>query len=273
MNQQQNLFRRISSLELSFQILFLYLFVIIAQTQFTIAHAQSSEQPVDIVFDLDWTLVNNTDEAMVKADPRNTFELEGKWYRFSDHVFEVLTELHLRSDVRISFFSGGPANRNIQVIDLIYERLRQDPRLRAVHPHKVLSFNNLRTVSTDPSLRFAQRYKKDLAPYFDLERTLLVDDTAAFALPGQERNLLWLGKTYNDRPQFNLAHLESADQAAYSAPSWEEWIRNQKKLLHVRDVIVKALNFSHSFSGTFVESYQRCCNQTAAAARCTDLIL
>ncbi len=213
--------------------------------------------PIDIVFDLDWTIINPTTEAMAEAVPENTIRIDEKLYRFSDHTFEVLSSLHQIPDVRISYFSGGAAERNHTVIKAIYEKINLLYPNNNFKFNKILSATNLTQVSADLDLKFSQRYKKDLSAHFDLNNAVLVDDIQKFILPGQEKNMLWLGKTYNDRPLYQLAPLEEPADTAYSAPNEIEWRRDRNKLLIIQQTILKAIELSHKNGLSFIENLQR----------------
>lgn len=200
---------------------------------------------VDLVYDLDWTLINLTTEAMVKAFPENTLQIDNLWYRWSAGAVEILAQQHLRG-LRISFFSGGSPERNQQAIHQLTQKINTyldqkypgSPRFQA---YLVLNKNNLSLVSNDPNLKFADRYKKDLSLYFDLKKAILIDDIQKFAVPGQEKNMLWLGKTYNDRPVFERQDLENPQDIDYSAPNKSEWQRDINKLYASAAIINQAL--------------------------------
>lgn len=121
-------------------------------------------------------------------------------------------------------------------------------------PYKILSVEDLTKVSNDSKLRFGDRLKKDIARFFNPRYAILVDDKKDFVLHGQERNQLWLGETYNDRPQFELAHLEKPEDIKYSAPNKKEWQRDLDKLLPVLDILTKAIRKTRSTNVDFVEN-------------------
>lgn len=214
---------------------------------------------IHVVFDLDWTLINPTSSEMVKMAPLDTFELEGKVYRFSQHMIEVLIALHQEPNVKVSYFSGGTEQRNIFVINLIYEKLKARLGHDQFKPFKVLSKNHLTEVSKDPSLEFSERFKKDLSLFFDLKSVLLVDDIKNFVPLSQAKNQLWLGKTYNDRPEFNLQYLEKIEEKNFTAPNKSEWIRNRDKLLPIKEILLGAIRRTRGNSQSFVDNIVRTC--------------
>lgn len=197
---------------------------------------------IDIVFDLDWTLIYPTNEEMAKVQPENIVRFAGEPFRIADHVIEVLRELHRDPNIRISFFSGGVAERNNIVVNEIYRRINADGSAYA--PHLVLHKSHLHVASTDPKHKFAERFKKNLSPYFNLARTILIDDMKDFAIKGQEKNLYWLTPTYNDRPEFHLRHLEKSSDAEYSAPNFEEWEKERKKILVLLEPLLAAVTMN-----------------------------
>lgn len=196
--------------------------------------------PLNVVFDLDWTLLNSTTEAMVQAEPAGTFQFEGHWYRIAYGTAQAIKKLH-EQGIEISIFSGGSSARNefaANLIQLQVNELLENKNFQFKH---VLDLDNLLVVSTDPKARFTEKYKKELSQFFDIERTLLVDDMTGFSVKGQEKNLVWLGKTYKDRPRFDLQDRESAESKAYSAPDLSEWQRDRNKIITAVDYILKAI--------------------------------
>ena len=70
-------------------------------------------------------------------------------------------------------------------------------------------------------------------------RVLLIDDSHDFVPKEQLKNLIFLGKTYNDRIRYELAHLENKSEIQYTAPDKIEWLRDRKKLVRVLGLLLK----------------------------------
>lgn len=220
--------------------------------------SSQTETTLDVVFDIDWTLVNSTTEKMAAADSKGIIKIDRTFYRLSDHALEVLMALHKTPGVRVSFFSGGSTERNQKLLQIVYERLNKEAHPSQFQPHLILSVDHIKQVSQSPDLKFSERLKKDLSPYFDLKRVLLFDDVKDFFYPGQEKNLIWVGKTYNDRVRFDLAHLESQSEKdkPYSAPNYNEWNRDRNRLLRVLDIVQESLRISREKNISVVEAAQ-----------------
>ena len=191
-----------------------------------------------MVFDLDWTLLNSTTEAMVQADSRDTFTFEGKWYRIAHGTAESIIKLH-NQGIEVSIFSGGTAERNDFAARLIEKQIHE-LGVTDFKFQQVLDLSDLLVVSSDPNAKFSDRYKKELSRFFDITRTLIVDDMMTFAVKGQEKNMVWLGKTYLDRPRFEWQKLEASEGKAYSAPDFSEWSRDYNKIPLAVDNILQA---------------------------------
>lgn len=211
-------------------------------------------EDIHIVFDLDWTLINPTTAVMAKVRPKDTFEYDGVIYRFSEHTFELLIALHRQPQVKISFFSGGADARNKYVVGLIYQRIHSTVGHTHFQPTRVLSKEDLSVISTDTHLKFSERYKKDLSRFFDLKSVVLVDDIKNFVPISQEKNQLWIGKTYIDRPLLHLTNLEKAEDKKYSAPNEQEWLRNKNKLLPISKILLAAIYRTRQSSTAFVDN-------------------
>lgn len=194
------------------------------------ASAQSVTRMRHVVFDLDWTLINETTADMATKFPKDVLYIEGKYYRLTKNAVKKLIAIHQEPNVAVSFFSGGGSSRNQAVVDELYRRIRDrvgDDRFR---PHLVLSKEHLQAVSQDLSLKFSDRWKKNLEWFFDLKNTLIIEDVRTFVPKNQKAHLIWLGKTYNDRANFYARALENQNDSLYSAPSYQEWYRDQNKL-------------------------------------------
>ncbi|MES2801956.1 MAG: hypothetical protein V4654_05650 [Bdellovibrionota bacterium] len=214
----------------------------------------STNARLHVVFDLDWTLLNSTTEAMVKAEPAGTFTFEGKWYRIAHGTAEAIKKLH-EQGIDVSLFSGGSSERNEFAAKLIQQQVNELLKNNEFQFKQVLDLQDLLVVSEDPKARFAEKYKKELSRFFDIERTLIVDDMMAFSVKGQEKNLVWLGKTYNDRPRFDLQNIESIESKNYSAPDFSEWQRDYYKIVTAVTDILKATLIMQKNNVSLPEAY------------------
>lgn len=208
---------------------------------------------LSVVFDLDWTLLNSTTEAMVQVDSTDTFSFDGKWYRIAHGTAESLKRLHDQG-IEISLFSGGTSDRNDFAAKIIEEKIHQLGAKNFKFKH-VLDLQDLVVASRDPKAKFTDRYKKELSRFFDINRTLIVDDLVGFSVKGQEKNLVWLGKTYNDRPRFDLQNIEAESSKSYSAPNLQEWKRDRNKIPTAVTNILKAKNLMQQRSVTLPEAF------------------
>jgi hypothetical protein len=195
------------------------------------------------VFDLDWTLLNSTTEVMAKADHHGVIEFEGQLYRIPEGAIESLARLHLEG-IQVSLYSGGEPARNNFASQILKNKVNQYLQTQSLPQafsfEKVLSLPDLLVVSNDPEARFVEKYKKELSRFFDISRTLIVDDMKDFVVKGQEKNMVWLGATYNDRPRFELDNLENPENKKYSAPNFNEWRRDKQKIVIAVNNILKA---------------------------------
>lgn len=209
---------------------------------------------LQVVFDVDWTLLNSTTEAMIQADPHGTFTFEGKSYRIVHGVAESIVKLHLQG-FDVSLFSGGSSERNDFAAALIKKQVNELLEKRDFKFQLILDLQDLLVVSNDPNARFADKYKKELSRFFDLQKTLIVDDMMGFTVKGQEKNLVWLGKTYNDRPRFDLQNIEAPESKSYSAPDLAEWNRDRNKIISAVNEILKARAIMRTRNITLPEAF------------------
>tara|TARA_Y100001936_G_C16090169_1_gene685406 strand:- start:2011 stop:2826 length:816 start_codon:yes stop_codon:yes gene_type:complete len=213
----------------------IYLFIF-----FVISAAQAQ---IDIVFDIDWTLVYPVDETM-KNEAR-VYLVQGEYYRVSDGAVEVIASLFKDPRFRVSFFSGGDKLRNEELLKQIILPLKDKTALDVAY--KVLSREDLSVVSTDENLGFSERFKKDLTIVNkDLNQVVLVDDLKNFTPSGQEDNLLWVGKTYTYQDKFKKLPLSK-----YIPDSELSWLNERYKFFWVYSSIEEAASLSIKTGSSF----------------------
>lgn len=178
------------------------LFLLCASPAFPQAEvtASTARPPrIDFVLDLDWTLLYQIRDPRQVTDTTRLLRAGGDTYRLADNAAQFIEYLASIPGARVSFFSGGERERNIEILRQI--RLSDG---RTAADFNVFGKEDLSAV--EPSKRssgtpgFAERFKKDLRkvlPDIDLERAVLVDDTIRFPAAGQQRNLLSLDPTFD----------------------------------------------------------------------------
>ncbi|UOF01270.1 hypothetical protein [Bdellovibrio reynosensis] len=200
----------------------------------------SPTAPIDIVFDIDWTTFYTAHPDKPNQGDDKVIIVEGKAYRPTDHLGEVLEKISSRPDVRISFFSGGERSRNETLLKAF-----KLPSGRSAYDiaYKVLSKENLTTVSEDASLGFSERYKKSMAgilPGATAERTILVDDQVNFSVKPWKA-VASLG-VFNFQKEFDA----SKANEAYFPKSKEEWRAERDKALMWQALLEEALSSSNA---------------------------
>lgn len=186
----------------------------------------------DVVFDIDWTLFYPS-KTQLTAD---SIQVGEDYYRLADGALEVIAKLHTEGH-RVSLYSGGVEARNKALAEYLQEKLRTQG-VRDFSFHKVLHFQDLKPRPGAPEgARFSERLMKDLSLVnADLNRVVLVDDMPKFSVPGQEKNMYFVGKTY----AFH-SHYDSAAHGEFDPPSKEEWRRERNKILHFYELFEASL--------------------------------
>ncbi len=213
---------------------------------FVISAAQAQ---IDIVFDIDWTLVYQVDESM-KNRPR-VYSAQGEYYRLSDGAEEVIASLSQDPRFRVSFFSGGGHARNKELLKQIKLPLKNKTAFDVAY--KVLSKEDLAIVSRDKSLRFSERYKKDLTLVNkDLNKVILVDDLKHFTPSGQEDNVLWVGETYKYQEFYR-----KLPPSKHNPSSELAWLNERYKMYWVYSAIEEAADLSKKTNSSFKDVLNR----------------
>ncbi|QDK38924.1 hypothetical protein [Bdellovibrio sp. NC01] len=220
--------------------------------------------PIDVIFDIDWTTFYSIapETAAVSKQDATILEVEGKFYRPTDHLGEVLFALSKNPDVRISFFSGGEASRNNALLEKVI--LPNGKNALSV-VHAVFSKGDLETVSQDQSLKFSDRFKKNpanLLPGFDAKRAILIDDQIQFA-KAPLKAVPSLGN-YNFQSQFdaqrvNLPYMPSDEFA---------WKHERDKALMWQSLIEEAMERSQKSEKSFSEIVVQLWAEKSSRALC-----
>lgn len=155
--------------------LFSFLFVLVYSVS-------GFSEPVHIVFDLDWTIFYSIDPNDPLQMDDKVIQVQGKHYRATDYTEQMLGYLvRNHPDVKISFFSGGERDRNLQLL----ESLKIDETRTALDiATHVFHREDLTIISLDKSMPFEMRNKKEiekLIPDFDPDQVILIDDKPGFA--------------------------------------------------------------------------------------------
>jgi hypothetical protein len=202
---------------------------------------------IDIVFDIDWTLVSNVD-SYDSANSR-VYESLGDHYRLSDGAQEIIEDLLDEKNIRISFYSGGSEARNLDLLNKI--KLSNGDSLLDIS-YKVLSKKHLLEVSTDANLKFTQRLKKDLTLINrDLNNVVLIDDIQSFTPLSQRKNVIWTGKTFHFQDAFN--HVDTDNFAKTELA----WIKDRYKLYSSHSKIKDALEMVKNKKISFVDAINK----------------
>lgn len=161
-----------------------------------ISSKKSNEDVLHLVLDIDWTLVTplTKEQAKYFTGDRRILMVHDEVYLLKEGARELLEMAFNHPKIEVSFFSGGGHKRNVTLLKSL---LFNDGTNAFEKSYKVLSKNDLTVVSNDQRLRFSERFKKDIRKVHpDLDKVLLIEDLAHFALGEGKENTLWLGKTF-----------------------------------------------------------------------------
>jgi hypothetical protein len=205
----------------------------------------AEEDKWHIVFDLDWTLVSPLKEGEA-PNATQVLDVRGERYRLHDGVVDLLAKLKDHPNIEISFFSGGPRERNIALLSEIKLPGANGESALDI-AYKVLSFDDLTDLSAQVPVgaRFSERYKKDLRKVStDLKNIVMIEDNHWFAL-GEEQaaNVKWLGKTFlHFETTFDLQiGLKELAGSAYLPSDYAAWGFHRNKMLVLTALFNEAL--------------------------------
>ncbi|WP_413587098.1 hypothetical protein [Bdellovibrio sp. HCB274] len=221
--------------------------------------------PIDVVFDIDWTTFYTVDPKNQNQMDEKAIAVGDKVYRPTDHLGEMLEKLLQIPDVRISFFSGGDRARNESLLSAFK---LPSGRSALDISYKVLSKENLLTVSDDASLGFADRHKKKLdgvLPGAHKDRTILIDDQVKFAVAP------WKAVDSMGHLEFQIAFDQKmAGKTEYPVTAEELRAERDKALMWLA-LIEEALQKSKQYRTPFSQEMTAVWAQKAHLALCKNV--
>lgn len=201
----------------------------------------SDEKIIDIVFDLDWTLISKVEENY--RGQKGVIVVGDELYRVHDWAREVVTAFHNNPRYRVSFFSGGPAIRNMDVLSQV-KLIDGSGKSFSEIAYKKLHRHDITEVEPGPEIenpRPGDRWKKDLRKINpDTKRVILIDDDFRHALDSNQRkNILWTGKGlfhYESSTDLSAGRIEKPFNE-FVPSSVQEWSLQRNKLALVYGII------------------------------------
>jgi len=228
-------------------------------------YRRPANQDLHIVFDLDWTLVSPIENA---STGKNIIRVGDESYRLHNGAIELLEKLFKTPGLKISFFSGGPRERNIELLSKI--ELYQGRGNAHEMAFKILSKEDLTRLEDVPeTARFSEKFKKDLTKISsNLENVVMIEDNPYFALnPEHSKSFLYLGDTYKyfesfEESQIALKKLTNPTEIelSYYPKNWAEWKINYDRLQLVQNSIEDAMtrgNNNPSFRTELVKKWSQ----------------
>jgi len=202
--------------------------------------ASFSNEIQHVVFDIDWTIVAETETPHLFPVNR-VVSVEGKYYVKYEGLESLIEKLISHPQIKVSFFSGGKKSRNEDLLKKI--KLKDGRSLFSV-AHKILSSEDLVPMpNTTPEMKFSERFKKDLTKVSeDLEQVLMFDDTSKFVLPGkakQEDQVFHIGLSYLPFRNFNDS---IGAKGEYIPPNREAWLLDSQRLVILEQVFNEAFS-------------------------------
>tara|TARA_Y100000590_G_scaffold470772_1_gene670009 strand:+ start:59159 stop:60049 length:891 start_codon:yes stop_codon:yes gene_type:complete len=201
----------------------------------------SDEKIIDIVFDLDWTLISKVEENY--RGQKGVIVVGDELYRVHDWAREIVTAFHNNPRYRVSFFSGGPALRNMNVLSQV-KLIDGSGKSFSEIAYKKLHRHDITEVEPGPEIenpRPGDRWKKDLRKVnSDTKRVILIDDDFRHALDSNQRkNILWTGKGlfhYESSTDLSAGKIEKPFNE-FVPSSVQEWSLQRNKLALVYGII------------------------------------
>lgn len=223
----------------------------------TVAAADGPGKPIDLVFDLDWTLFYPIKVNEGIFTDNKVLRVHDELHRPTDHLAEVIEALiTYYPEFRISFFSGSSYERNSRLLEQV--KLSDGRSLKDI-AFRIFSNSDLTQISSDPQLPKSERYKKDVSnklPGFDPARTVLIDDNLDFAPEGIKIVHSLGTTTFQSRFNIRARHKE------WFPRNPEEWKAERNKALYWLGALDLTLEVARDYNMTFMEALDKVWQQT-----------
>ena len=233
---------------------FLFIFFLLSCTSLVTRDPAEISGERHVVFDIDWTIVSEI--KTISPDilkNKRVIEVQGKHYFINEGLEEFIGDILSRPKMKISFYSGGLATRNKEL--LLKIKLKNGQSLHEI-AYKILSNEDLVPVVDIPkTARFADRFKKDLSKVSkNMEDLIMFDDTENFFLENgksQRSHVFFIGKAFEFFENFSDTAGISGE---YVPRTYDEWLLNKKKLSILHAVFNEAYEESTDSGITFSEA-------------------
>lgn len=236
--------------------LFLFIFILVSCAQLGLRGPAGKTPERHIVFDIDWTIVSEIKNPtpVILKNPR-VIDVHGSYYFVNEGLEEFMADILSHPEIRISFYSGGKAVRNQELLSKI--KLKNGKSLLEIS-YKVLGSDELVLVEALPGARFAERFKKDLTKISkDLDQLIMLDDTMNFVVDSsdnQNEHVFFIGKAFEYFENFKDAEGMSGE---YIPHTYDEWFLNRKKLNVLNAVFKEAYAESVESGISFSEAMKK----------------
>jgi hypothetical protein len=230
-------------------------YLLLALISFSAEGADFIPKEINIVFDLDWTLIYATRENSENVADVVLSSIES--YKLADGAAEIIDYLSNIPGVKISFFSGGPADRNKKILQGL---MLPSGKSAFDVAYKILSKEELESrPNVSESSHFSLRFRKNLEKISkQTSNLLMLEDSPQFIDLSQLDSVIWIGNPYEyvDRPEL-VSDLNFRANLHYLPNNLLEWQLERTKLIWGFGVLMKIIDMVNARkAGSLTEGYR-----------------
>ena len=235
---------------------FLFIFFLSACSSQLLRNPAGVSDEKHVVFDIDWTIVSEIKTAEGRKLPSTRIiEVDGRYYFITEGLEGLIENILDKKDIKISFFSGGTQERNLELLSKI--KLKDKRSLKDI-AYKILNFEDLVEVDKNEGLPFFQRYKKDLSKISpDLDKLIMFDDTDNFTLETkypQNNHVFHIGTTFEYFESFKDTRGLTGQ---YIPAAYDQWLLNNKKFYILNAALNEAYYEASTQNISFSEAMKK----------------
>jgi hypothetical protein len=219
-------------------------------------------ETIHILLDWDWTsaywMLNFEPTPEQLQDP-NIIEAEGHYYRLTDGLREFVTVLSQTEGVLLSLDSGGHQLRNEEVLRkvLLPSGAGRSSNLFETL-YDILSHEDLKILPTEPDPKKQKKKAiEQLGRHINPEQVLRVDDFMGMIWPGEEKHVVFLGRTFKFHQKWIGDMTPSSPISRHYDPDSEmAWALESNKLAFALGIILETIRVARAEGISIKEAYQ-----------------
>lgn len=220
-------------------------------------------ETIHILLDWDWTSAYwmlNFEPTLEQLQDPDLIHVDGHYYRLTDGLREFVAVLSQTEDVLLSLDSGGSQLRNEEALRKVLIPSGKDGKTANLFEvvYDILSYEDLKILPTEQDPKKQKKKAIDqLGRHINPEQVLRVDDFMGMIWPGEEKHVVFLGRTFKFHQRWSKDMTGSAPISRHYDPDSEmAWALESNKLAFALGIILESIRVARAERISIREAYQ-----------------